>query len=131
MLLLSCGVIAASFLFDVRRDQRVILPWLPSWPLPSACFSKTQFHVDCPGCGLTRSFIHLAHGRLRESLESHRVGWLMALAVVLQIPYRTAALLGRRPDPLGKRFPALFGATLIVLLIVNWSINFCLGHQTP
>lgn len=112
-------------------DQRVILPWIPNWPLPSACYSKSQFHVDCPGCGLTRSFIHLAHGRVSESLALNRIGWLMALAVLLQIPYRTAAVLGRRTDPLGKRFPQLFGTMLIVLLIANWAINLCLGYQTP
>ena len=61
--------------------------------------------------------------RLASCVLKHRVGWLLALAVVLQIPYRLAALLGRNRQPLGKRFPELFGLALIVALIGNWVLQ--------
>ena len=131
MLLGACLVIAASLVFDVRSDQRVILPWTPGLPLPVSCLSKTLLHVNCPGCGLTRSFIHLAHGRFAQSVALHRLGWLLALTVLLQLPYRIFALFGPRTDPLGRCFPHWFGIMLIVLLIVNWAVNLVLGIQTP
>ncbi|MGA2501766.1 MAG: DUF2752 domain-containing protein [Tepidisphaeraceae bacterium] len=131
MLLVSCGVIAASLVFEVRPDQRVILPWIPGLPLPASCLSKTLFHVDCPGCGLTRSFIHLAHGRFAQSIALHRLGWLLALAVLLQVPYRAFAMFGPRAEPLGRRFPQWLGMALIALLIANWAVNLVLGVQTP
>ena len=131
MLLVSCGVIAASLVFEVRPDQKVVLPWLPGLPLPASCLSKTLFHVDCPGCGLTRSFIHLAHGRFAQSITLHRLGWLLALTVLLQLPYRAFAMFSPRAEPLGRRFPQWLGMALIALLIANWAVNLVLGIQTP
>ena len=93
------------------------------WPLPESCPARSLLHIECPGCGLTRSFIHLAHGDWRASWNVHRVGWFLALAVVLQIPYRLVALRSDSGLPLGTSFPKLFGTLLIVLLLVNWLIN--------
>jgi len=96
---------------------------LHRWPLPETCPARAWSGRDCPGCGLTRSFILLAHGRFRESVHMHRLGWMMAVAVLLQFPYRLLSL--RRPDrPLLPR-PVLwvFGWGLIVALVVNWVAN--------
>ena len=125
MLAFACGVLVLSLLLQVRSDDHAAFVFLPDWPIPSSCPSQTIFHVDCPGCGLTRSLIYLAHGDWQHALAKHRLGWLLALAVVLQIPYRLAALLGRNRLPLGKRFPKLFGMALIVALIGNWLLLMC------
>jgi uncharacterized protein DUF2752 len=81
-------VVGLAFSLTVRDDQRVALRPLPYIALPESCPSKIYFGIDCPGCGLTRSFIHLAAGNLAASFSTHRVGWLMALAVLCQFPYR-------------------------------------------
>ena len=47
----------------------------------------------------------------------------MALAVVLQVPYRLVALRSSTGAPLGTTFPHYFGASLIVLLLVNWLMS--------
>ena len=120
MLGIACGVIVLSLVLQVRSDDHAAFWFLPDWPIPSSCPSQTIFGVDCPGCGLTRSFILMAHGDWHRAFSKHRVGWLLALAVVLQIPYRLAGLLGRNRLPLGKRLPKLFGVALIVALIGNW-----------
>jgi hypothetical protein len=120
MLLIACAVLVLSLALQVRSDDHAAFRFLPDWPIPASCPSQAIFGVDCPGCGLTRSFIFLAHGDWQHAFAKHRVGWLIALAVVLQIPYRLAGLLGRNPQPLGKRFPELFGAALIAALIGNW-----------
>jgi hypothetical protein len=120
MLALACGILVLSLLLEVRSDDHAALVFLPNWPIPSSCPSQVIFGVDCPGCGLTRSFILMAHGDWHRAFSKHRVGWLLALAVVLQIPYRLTALWGRNRQPLGKRFPEIFGLVLIVALIGNW-----------
>ena len=120
MLLLACGILVLSLLLRVRNDGHAAFVFLPDWPIPSSCPSQVLFKVDCPGCGLTRSFIHLAHGDWHQAYCKHRLGWLVALAVVLQIPYRLAGLLGRNRQPLGTLVPQLFGIALIVALIGNW-----------
>lgn len=123
MLLLSGAVVLAACLLQVLPSQRVALIGFPERPLPHSCFSRSWFGVNCPACGLTRSFIHLFHGDVRSSWESHRLGWLFAAVVAAQIPYRLVAM--RRPVRI--RFDrtwtnaAIYG--VLTLLILNWIVN--------
>lgn len=123
ILLLAVGIVAAACLLQVLPSQRVALIGLPDFPLPHSCLSRSLFGWNCPACGLTRSFVHLFHGDVRASWETHRLGWLFAAIVVGQIPYRTVAL--RRPAPLGRGRPwataAIYAA--LTLLILNWVVN--------
>jgi hypothetical protein len=123
MLVLAGAIVVLAFLLEVHPDQRVAFSLWPAWPLPETCPSRSLFRVDCPGCGLTRSFVHLAHGDLGASWCTHRVGWLMSLAVVLQFPYRIIALRSHTGAPFGTLAPKLVGWILILLLIVNWLMN--------
>ena len=127
-------VVVLSCLLEVGSDQRVALGFLPDYPLPETCMSRRLFKIECPGCGLTRSFVHLAHGEWAASWNVHHVGWLLALVVVFQIPYRIFALAtrhapsqsascARQSAPLGTSVPKFVGTLLVVLLIVNWIAN--------
>ena len=42
--------------------------------LPSVCPFFNATGLPCPGCGLTRSFVCLAHGHLFEALRWHPLG---------------------------------------------------------
>jgi hypothetical protein len=123
MLWIACGVIGMSLVLRVRTDDHAAFCFLPDWPIPASCPSQALLGIDCPGCGLTRSFVHLAHGDWRHAFEKHRLGWLLALAVAVQIPYRLVALVGRNPQPLGTRIPYLFSMALIAALIGNWVLR--------
>jgi hypothetical protein len=123
MLAMACGIIVLSFILIVRSDEHAAFALLPSVPIPSTCPSQAIFHVDCPGCGLTRSFIFLAHGDWHNAFLRNRMGWLLALAVVLQIPYRLIALRGPNRLPLGRRIPELCGFALVIALIGNWALR--------
>jgi len=35
----------------------------------SVCLLKDLFGIPCPGCGITRAFLFLAHGNLRSAME--------------------------------------------------------------
>jgi hypothetical protein len=120
VLAVAVAVTVLAFLLRVRADDRVILAGLPDYPLPATCLSHAWFGVDCPGCGLTRSLVHLAHADGRASWQAHRLGWLMALVVLLQFPYRLLALARGGEPPLGTRLPWLVGHLLIALLLGNW-----------
>ncbi|MFO1091819.1 MAG: DUF2752 domain-containing protein [Planctomycetaceae bacterium] len=117
---LAVCVLVAAFLLQVRPDQRVAVRFVPQWPLPEVCQSKVLLGIDCPGCGLTRSFVHLAHGNLAASLAVHPLGWLVALFVAAQIPYRAWALRSPTGAPLGGRLPWIATAALVVLLFAAW-----------
>jgi hypothetical protein len=127
ILLISCGVIAAAAALRVTDGGRVALGGPLSATLPPTCFSREVLGVPCPGCGLTRSFVHLAHGRWAASLEAHRVGWVLALTVCAQIPYRLWRLAhpDRRAWSAGGR--KLFAGALAALLVGNWAAGLVLG----
>lgn len=120
MLLAAMVVVVLALMLEVAGDERVTLGGIP---LPPTCASRSLFDVDCPGCGLTRSFVLLAHGDWTGAWRMHRLGWLLAMLTLVQFPYRIAAL--RFPDRelLGTLFPKLVGYLLIGLLIGNWLLN--------
>jgi hypothetical protein len=79
--------------------------------------------MECPGCGLTRSMIHLAHGNIHQSLADHRLGWLIALAILAQFPYRLVLLRSERAAFLSERNASRVGKLLIALLVLNWLLG--------
>ena len=127
VLVISAAVIVLAFLLEVHAGERVAFRFLPGWPLPETCPSRRLLHVNCPGCGLTRSFVYLAHGDWRASWNVNRVGIPLALVVVLQIPYRLWALCSPGARPLGTSFPKTVGYLLVTLLFVNWLANLIAG----
>jgi hypothetical protein len=124
MLCLALLIIAASFALRRSETQGITLVW-PQIELPPLCASRALFGIECPGCGLTRSFVALAAGDLQESWRLHRLGWLLALAVVGQIPYRMYALrqLRTNESAIQRLWPKLFGHFLISMLISNWLLR--------
>ncbi len=120
MLAVACVVVVLSLLLNVRSDQRCEIRGLPGIPLPETCWSYSVFGVKCPGCGLTRSIVYLAHGDWRASWEMHRVGFVMALVILAQFPYCIVGLRYRKDYPLGRRFASLVAWGLILSLIGNW-----------
>ena len=127
MLCVASAVVVLSFLLQVQPDERVAFVGLDNYPLPHTCVSRSLFGWSCPGCGLTRSFIHFAHGEWRASFQSHRVGWVLLLAILCQFPYRILSLRHPGTEYLGGRFLKLTGYTLIALLIGNWLFNLVAG----
>lgn len=123
VLLVSVAIVIAALCLEQGADQHVAVKGWPGFPLPELCMSQAWFGIECPGCGLTRSFIHLAHGRVSESIAMHRVGWVLGLVVVLQIPYRIYALRQSPPAGLDSRWPIWLATALIALLIGNWVVS--------
>jgi hypothetical protein len=123
-LVVSSLVVILALLLQVRADGRVCVIGLEDHPLPHTCMSYAWFGVKCPGCGLTRSLVLLAHGDWAASWQQHRLGALMMALILMQFPYRIMALKrGGRP-PLGQRVPHLVGLAVIGLLIGNWLVGF-------
>lgn len=127
MLVIAGVILCLSFLLQVRSDQKVEFSFLPGMASPETCLSRGLWGIPCPGCGLTRSFIHLAAGDPAASLAVNRVGWLLALAVVIQLPYRCLMLywLSSRglPEPIPAWLISGFGWILILALIINWALR--------
>jgi hypothetical protein len=66
-------------------------------PIPELCTYRRVLGVECPGCGLTRSFSFMAHGAWLEALKVNWMGPPFFAGVASQIPYRLFRLVrGRR-----------------------------------
>lgn len=126
-LIIASAVVALSFVLEVRGTEQVGTALGPDVVLPNLCLYRAGLGVNCPGCGLTRSFLYLARGDLAASWQMHRLGWILALAVVGQIPYRIYRLCRPgKPIRLPQRAIALFGCGLGLVFIGNWLIGLLL-----
>ena len=125
LVLLSAAILVASFMLSLSPAGHVSFLGLS---FPESCPTKLVFHRDCPGCGLSRSFVALAHGDLEASWRFNRIGPLFFLLVALQIPYRSYLLLPRRKNAWIVRLARFPAPVLIASLLVNWTLNVLSGR---
>lgn len=124
-LLIALAVPALGWSLETVGSEQVALRWLPEQPLPHLCPSRSVFNFECAGCGLTRSVVYLMHGRWQESLAAHRLGWLVLMLLVVQIPFRVWCLAADKsgPAPWDRAEPVLWLA-FSGLLFANWLVGF-------
>lgn len=89
MLAAAVAVLAAACILSNDGDSRVALFGMA---LPEICWSRRWLGWECPGCGLTRSFVALAHGDVARAWQFKPVGVLLFAFVVAQVPYRLVQL---------------------------------------
>lgn len=78
-------VIAASLQYEPPRGIR--LPGFAS-PLPEICNLRRTMDVDCPGCGLTRSFVLSAQQQWGRAFQIHPFGTAGFAFLMTLVPYR-------------------------------------------
>jgi len=122
MLVICALALAAAPLLEVQGHDKVRLRGWAAAELPPLCGSQLFLGISCPGCGLTRSWVALAHGDIARSLMYHRLGWLLLFLAMLQIPYRLHALYTGKPL-LPDRVATGIGLGLIVALGINWLVG--------
>lgn len=83
--------LAAALLLDPRGVQDGVV----------VCPFRRVTGLECPACGLTRSWVHLAHGDLTASVAAHPFG------VVLVVALLVLAWLVVRARRHGRRAPTL------------------------
>ena len=120
-MLIACSI-ALALSFVLRLDDGGAVA-AKSWSLPPLCGSRALFGIECPGCGLTRSWVALAHGDLQRSLAFHRLGWLMFAAAAAQLVYRPWMIYQLRTKLPAHRWPTWFGYFLIAALFANWMLK--------
>ena len=122
VLLIAIGVLFGAMVLQIRDGQQVLLP-VVKIPLPGTCTYKRLVGSDCPGCGLTRCFISLAHGELARAWDFNPAGILVFVVVILQLPYRTIQLWRTRhgfPEIRLRRFTNVVLWLMILGLVVQW-----------
>lgn len=106
--------------------------------LPQTCPSRVLLGIPCPGCGMTRSFVALAHGDFLAAINYNPMGPILFLACLFQAPYRIIEYIGAWDrNPLWNRFRSRLAAfTWIILagLTVVWIVRltyFFSVHHNP
>ncbi len=115
----ACAAVLGFSALLQAGDSRVELF---GWPCPMKCFVHSVFGVRCAFCGMTRSFVLLAHGRLAEAVRQHPLGPAMFGYVVLQALYRAAALLGAGGRAMSRigLLGWIAGAAVLAAILVHW-----------
>jgi hypothetical protein len=94
-LLAVCGaVVLAAVVLTPGADA---VSWF-GVEIPVVCGFRRFTGWPCPGCGLTRSFVFMAHGQLLAAFRVHALGPLLFAVVASQVPwrlYRVAATAAR------------------------------------
>jgi hypothetical protein len=89
LFLAICGtVVALAFLLTPSTEQLSFF----GWDVPVLCTFRRLTGHDCPGCGLTRSFVFLAHGQVLEAFRMNLLGPPAFVWVLAQLPWRTVRL---------------------------------------
>jgi len=116
-------VLGVARALDVSDDEQgVAIPGLAGDLPPSFCVFKWGLGVGCPGCGMTRSIIAMAHVRVAQAYRLHRLGPVFFLVLLAQIPYRLYYIRTRRPGASDRVQRAFIRVAILltVALVANW-----------
>ena len=129
ILAMSAGVLLLAALLNVEAGSTVVVPLLQI-PLPEMCYLRRMCGLACPGCGLTRSFISLAHGEVETAFQYNPAGPLLFLLFAIQLPYRGWQIarlrMGMDEWPIGPwGYLPLY--VWFVVLVGQWLVRMVLG----
>ncbi len=124
VLLICVAILALSFWLSIDTNQDVVVPWL-NVALPQTCMFRNLTSLNCPGCGLTRSFISLADGRWHAAWKFNPVGWMIFVLVAAQIPFRTLQLARLKSGRAALTLPGTVWLCwiLMILLLTQWLVR--------
>ncbi|RMF40962.1 MAG: DUF2752 domain-containing protein [Planctomycetota bacterium] len=119
----ASAIVALAAILDTSSSREVVLPG--GIALPEVCWFHRLLGVDCAACGLTRSFIHMAHGRFASAAAMHPFGPLLFLYTLIQIGlaagyYRCGQTARYRTL---IRWNASFLATITAIMLVVWCVR--------
>lgn len=87
------------------------------------CSLKALTGIPCLTCGMTRSWVHLAHGRVGEAFVQNPLGALLCLAAIALAALVALRHAARLPFPrvrLGGARSAALGAAGTLAVLLNW-----------
>lgn len=122
ILLAAIAVIAAASLLELRGTTRIALPGSP-YVLPELCTLKRNVGIPCPGCGMTRAFVCLAHGDVAAAWRFNPVALIAFGVVVAQIPYRVVQIARLATTRRALELPGtpLAACVLAAALLMQWA----------
>lgn len=128
VLCVSAAILTAAIMLNIGNSQHVVAPLYGE--MPPMCAWKKAFSVNCPGCGLTRSFVAFGHGDVVAAWKYNPAGLLMFALVLYQFPFRGRqlwVLWHGRPDYRHGPWTVQIVIWIVVfVLIAQWVVRFAL-----
>ena len=91
---------------------------------PGGCLWHTVLGLECPSCGLTRSFFASARGNWMAAVRFHPAGPFLFLYAMVVVLFMVCDMLGwRLPRRLYLRAPAIPTLILAVALLEGWLLK--------
>lgn len=87
------------------------------------CPFRLIFSYHCPFCGLSRSFIALAHGDFYISLRYHPLGWLMFLSFAASFIAICYSMIRKRPAVCESRIFIVGCLVVAAIFVLYWVIQ--------
>jgi hypothetical protein len=125
VILAICGAVLVAAGMLTIRESGVVIPVF-NQPLPELCALRRFTGLCCPGCGLTRCFISVAHGDVAAAWSFNPAGLWLFVIIAAQLPLRSYQLWrvrhGRRELQLASWGAIAFGVFLVALLS-QWALR--------
>lgn len=117
----SILAVVAACIVSVPREGMSSRAVIGSVSIPSACVFRNITGIPCAGCGIVRSVVCLAHCEVARSWGFHRLGMVVLVLLVAQIPYRAATLIrGRSPKCMRHKSIDVLWIGLALAAAINW-----------
>ena len=122
------ALLVLPFLFSFHNSKGLSIL---NFKMPPLCATKAFFHVECPGCGLTRSFVKITQGDLIDAFNFNRVSILLYLYFLFLFAYHVYCLKILKDNIPEKliyinRFLSFI---MISLLVFNWILGIFIGSN--
>jgi Protein of unknown function (DUF2752) len=101
------------------------------------CTFKQVTHLPCPSCGMTTSFSLTMHGDLFHGAQANSVGVLLALTLLISIPWCVASAVMQRTLFIrsAERTMLAIVIGLLSLMMLRWAVvvglTWWLGSAPP
>ena len=120
----SAVILVACLLLRTSTGGHVRVP-LVGISMPGLCLWRLSTGVECPGCGLTRCFIAMAHGNFAEAWHFHPAGTVLFAALLAQLPYRGLQLRRLARGRSELKHPALMLVLwlLVPVFLIQWLLR--------
>ena len=122
--LVACGWLVGALSLSSSGDG---LATPSGETLPVACWVRATTGVECPTCGMSRSFVAFFHGDLGHAFRYHPVGPVIAVGTVTVLVVVVGLALSRRKPLWGR--PGFVRALSIVAgaAVVSGLVRMMLG----
>src|SRR5262245_54007376 len=121
--LFQAAVFSALLIFAAFSSVNFGRVTLFGYTIPSLCMFHNITGFDCPGCGITRSFIYALHGQWYISYLMHLWGIPLAAIVIFQVPYHLWRATGGGPFHVSARISRWIRIFVVISIVVPWIVK--------